>query len=62
MRASKSCETYNRTNDIGRDGGDELVIIQGSVLEMDLLFPLQVQELYACYQIKMEDVEKTHRC
>ena len=36
MRTLKSCQTCNRTNDVGTGGGDEFVIIQGSVLKNGL--------------------------
>ena len=32
MRTLKSCHTCNRPDDVGTGGGDELAIIQGSVL------------------------------
>ena len=38
MRTLQSCQTCNRTGDVGRGGGDELVIIQASVLKNGLAF------------------------
>ena len=38
MRTLKSCQTFNRTDDVGTGGGDELVHNHGSILiNMDLL-------------------------
>ena len=62
MRTLNSCQTCNRTDDGSRVGGDNLVNDQGSVVKMDSFLALQVQELYARYEKKMEDLEKTHPC